>query len=746
VTGDPGAVETLADLAAALGHLRGTRSYGDLDRAVRPGRLARSTLSDLLTGRSLPTRDTLDLFLAACGLGVEAREPWLAAWERVGTGHLPRPPGAVRVREARPRLLGVHAAIRVGHDDDELPPYVPRDLDPHLRGAVAAASAHGGFVLLVGGSSVGKTRALVEAVRAVLPHWWLLHPGDAEEVRVLAGDPPPRTVVWLDELQRYLDGLPASAVRHLVAAGSVLVATLWPGEYGARTAPRERGRSEGGGLLDLADVITVPAALSTAERHRAEALAGDRRIRTALDTPDAGFTQVLAAGPALIHWWENAPDYGGAVITAALDARRVGAHAPVTRDLLAAAAPGYLTAGQQATAPPDWLDRALAYATTPLHGATAALSPVAAGMGTIGGYAVADYLHQHARRARRTVPLPDPAWRALVDHHHPDDTYSLADGAERRGRPAVAAALYRGAADAGDRVAARRLATLLARPDRAGAPGVRARDPLAERPPGPRDDRRTAGPDEVEDLRRRAADGDVDAAALAADLLRERGDLASAVAVLRHHVDADRYAAYRADMHDRADQFGSDLVGEIMTAWVDRLTDRLADLLRAQSDVGELTRLADAGHWRSGDHVAALLAEQGRESDLRRRADTGDHAAVHHLAALLIGQGRAGDALDLLRRRPTAWSTDRVLMDLLAGADLLDELRILADDGNPYAAASLVAALAGQGRLDELEAEVHAGTPGAARRTRADRRADPGVKEVGYHRSAGCHGLTDGWA
>ena len=34
---------------------------------------------------------------------------------------------------------------------------------------MAAAAQRGGFVLLVGGSSVGKTRCAAEAVRALLP-------------------------------------------------------------------------------------------------------------------------------------------------------------------------------------------------------------------------------------------------------------------------------------------------------------------------------------------------------------------------------------------------------------------------------------------------------------------------------------------------------------------------------------------------------------------------------------------------
>jgi hypothetical protein len=74
---------------------------------------------------------------------------------------------------------------------------VPRDLDADLRTAITAAANDGGFVLLVGGSSVGKTRALYEAVHAVLPEWWLLPPADANAVRELAAASALRTVIWL---------------------------------------------------------------------------------------------------------------------------------------------------------------------------------------------------------------------------------------------------------------------------------------------------------------------------------------------------------------------------------------------------------------------------------------------------------------------------------------------------------------------------------------------------------------------
>ena len=120
-------------------------------------------------------------------LGVTAPGP---AGSPVQDAEMARPPGAVRVGEADLRRLGVHAAISVPGVPDEVPPeYVPRDVDAAesgVRAKVAAAAERGGFVLLVGGSSVGKTRCAVEAVRALLPDWWLVHPAGPAEVAALA--------------------------------------------------------------------------------------------------------------------------------------------------------------------------------------------------------------------------------------------------------------------------------------------------------------------------------------------------------------------------------------------------------------------------------------------------------------------------------------------------------------------------------------------------------------------------------
>jgi hypothetical protein len=463
---DPSRVNTLEELAACLNGLRRRRgfSYEAMEKAAvelrnRSGRsrlepLSKSTVGEIVNGRRLPAEGKLRTFLAVCGVAPADLAQWLAAWERARTADLTRSADAVRVRGARPRLLGVHDAIQVEEEvPGELPVYVPRDIDGAVRAELASNVQRGCFVLLVGGSSVGKTRTLYEAVLAVLPDWWLVYPEDAEAIRRLADAPAPRTVVWLDELQRYLgvgSSLTAGTVRSLLRAGAVLAATIWSDEYSIRIAPRQPGRGDPHApdreLLDLAKNFDVADAFTSAENARALELAAvDGRLRRALDSRDGGLTQVLAAGPQLVRWWEQAHDpYAKAIITAAVDARRLGAENPVTTQFLADAVRGSLTPTQRARAPADWLERALDYATTPLHGAASTLSPVDDGtMGRTEGYVAADYLLQHSRRTRQDQLGPPSLWDALTaDVAIGSDLTRLGQAARDRGLYRHAAALW----------------------------------------------------------------------------------------------------------------------------------------------------------------------------------------------------------------------------------------------------------------------------------------------------------------
>ena len=143
------------------------------------------------------------------------------------------------------------------------------------------------------------------------------------------------------------------------------------------------------------------------------------------------------------------------MLTAALDAARLGARAPLTADFLRAAAPGYCTSQQQAEAPENWFEQALAYATGKLHGAASALSPAGSGMGQIAGYTAADYLIQHAGRERRYARPPASVWDAVISHlNDRGDIVGLAESARNRLLYRYAIPLYRQAADLGDGPAA----------------------------------------------------------------------------------------------------------------------------------------------------------------------------------------------------------------------------------------------------------------------------------------------------
>lgn len=776
---DLSAVQSLGEFAGVCKALCEGRSYADLARAARPRSLPASTLSNLLNAKSTPTRETLTTFLIACGVVDESTQrSWLSVWDRVANNHLSSPAGAVRVHEARPRHLGVHAAIQVSGAVDELPPYVARDLDADLRSTIADAAASGGLIVLVGTSSVGKTRALIEALRAELPQWWLIHPVDTAAVTQHAEAPTSRTVLWLDELQLHLNrgkGVVAPSVQRLIAAKTLVVATLWPDEYTMRTLRPEAGvpdpYADDRVLLRLAQVVRVPDSFSTAERQRGEALAADdERLRIALSASDAGVTQVLAGGPELVHRWEQAPEqhcYGKAVITAALDAARVGAHHFVTAEYLRAAAPAYLTPAQRANASAeDWLDLALEYATARVHGATACLNPISAEMGEVAGYVTADYLYQHALQVRRSVRLPTPAWNALVAHHHPHDRIRLALNAERRAADEAAIALYRQViehadeddhesatyqlvrllgrqgqveelrvlSDGGSALAVDQLAHVFVRQGRVddavtilgqyldGCYGVYSpADLVVEGHLG----RLLADLGRVDELRARASVGYTLAASSLFELLAANGDFEE----LRQRAKTEKVAELWLDSLLR--RFGHIEELRVRAAAGDQYAlSQLVEYL-VENDRFDEARSALRTHGGPGAELigrnveAVQLAEEGNVKELELRAAAGDDMAATVAACLAVtrllevqdvaaavrlAQDRARQGDDLVTER---------LVDLLIAHDHLDQVRSLADGGSRHAADQLTDFLASQERITELQDEVAAGTLRAVERLHA---------------------------
>jgi len=691
---DLSAVHTWPDFAAYLKgvHQRSGMSLGDLEKVGKrltkaDGRfreLPTSTVSDALSGKRPVKKNLLESLLTAWRMPAAGYVEVVGAWQRINAAVGQGPANARRVDEASPRELGVHPAISVDGATDDLPTYVPRDFDDKLRDLIARGVERGCFVLLIGGSSWGKTRSLYEAVRVVVPDWWLVQPAKTYEIHDLLAAPTDRTVLWLDDLHRYLGADPPLLREHVVTlvrtTGIIVVGTLWPDYYFmCKRLPADGAdvHAEDRLLLDFADVVRVPDAFTEDERQRASDVATvDRRIKTALAVSDAGVTQVLAAGPDLVISWEQAPDpYSRAIISAAADARRLGVQSPLPAEVLTKAIVDYLTPAQRAAPVAVWLDRALRHATNQLHGAVSALIPVAREhAGTVDGYVVADYLTQHIGMVRRVECPPDSLWTVLVTHVSDlDDLRRLTSTALARMRYRYAEQALRRLQRTGDRAAVVQLIALLRRQDRPGE-AIALADAWLAADPGDQQ-RRLLRADLIqlhlraEQLRQRMAD-DPRAAELLAELLADGGQ-----------ADALRLRAAAGN-----------------TIAIEDLADLLAD----RGCLDELRDLADGGHQFAAERLADLLASLGLEEELQRRTGDGDQAAALYL--------------DRLRERNASAGPH--------GADLA-RLRAAADGGDQDAAAELIALLFDAGDQKALLAEVNAGTHQAAERYLALLTADP---------------------
>ncbi|MFE4337071.1 hypothetical protein ACFRQM_49490 [Streptomyces sp. NPDC056831] len=332
-----------------------------------------------------------------------------------------------------------------------------------------------------GESCTGKTRTAFEAVRACLSDWQLVFPKDTASLLALleANALRPHSILWLNDAQDFFlgeSGARAAAAlrRRLEEPGpTVVLATLWPEHHRTLTAepppsipgyPAPDPHAQARALLGPLRPVDVPRKFTLPELDQLRNSSHPSLIVATASSPRGNITQTLAAGPQLVDFYEQAPGphgvYGQAVITAAMDARRLGHTSPLPTHLLMAAAPAYLTDEQRAEATDTWFDEAIAFTRTKIKGVAAALERVAApdGMGALRGvYRLADYLDHHSRRARRARRArryqfpPGKFWSAVqAQAATAEDLRALAEAAQSAARYRIAATAYRQAADAGD--------------------------------------------------------------------------------------------------------------------------------------------------------------------------------------------------------------------------------------------------------------------------------------------------------
>ncbi|GAA4145615.1 hypothetical protein GCM10022285_50720 [Streptomyces tunisiensis] len=500
-----------------------------LAAVVRQGRLQRpavglstSSLSEWLSGRSVPSQARVVQFLVSF-FAQQARQAgragapggWSRLWEgaveerrqrRGGRPARPVPRDGPALRApVRGRLVAelqpeeafsrweVHRPVDVpAAVPGALPLYVRRAHDEMIRGVVEqAVGGESQMVVLVGESSSGKTRACWEAVAELPAGWRLWHPLDPSPARALANalqeGIAPRTAIWLNELQQYV-GEQAGAGAEQVAAGLremlqdstngpvLVVGTVWPEFWDTLTASRVSGRpdayAQARALLE-GKAVHVPAAFEKQELEDARTVGGhDPRLADALaHTATGRITQYLAGAPVLLERYRTAPPAARAVISAAMDASRLGGVTLVEQEFLQTAAEGYLSDDAYDALGENWLEDALAYTQQPSKGVRGLLSRVRARPAGSGrdGFRLADYIDHVGRRERRFSAPPASFWRAARSHL-PDAhlVRVLGQAAQARWRDAEAAGLYQRALDLGDLQAGQSLAWLWQERQRAG--------------------------------------------------------------------------------------------------------------------------------------------------------------------------------------------------------------------------------------------------------------------------------------
>ncbi|MER7486892.1 hypothetical protein ABTY20_13525 [Streptomyces sp. NPDC126497] len=552
-----------------------------------------------------------------------------------------------------------------------LPLYVERQHDRWLADAVndlvarAAGQPAGVLAVLVGESSTGKTRACWEALNLLPPDWRLvlpLVPSPAEALIAALAEITPRTVLWLDEIHRFLSGdRGEQAAAHLREVlndprrGPLLVlGTTWPDLWADLVKPCKDG--------DRGDTHAQARALLTGKHYRVpdtfeetdvpelrRLAAADLRLKEALEQGEPGrITQYLAGGRALIDRYETATALQRALIESAMDARRLGHDTLLPRILLEASISHYLSADQYDLVADGDIEHALAELSEPARGIRGPLTP--ATFREPGGPRVltddirlADYLDQHGRKERRTKAPPAGLWDALVDHAARDSLTALAEAARDRGYLRIALRLLEAGAEAGVPGAAGAATQFLeeeGRPDEAllwCLPLAEAGDTTAmEQVAGLMEATR---PDEAVAWYKRAAEaGRSHGRLYAGMLLRRAGELLEAEACLRRAADAGVHGG-RGELAHLLEQAG-------------RMEEALVHLQQEAEASGGYAVVETAALMRErGDSGLTVLAWLLSRAAEEGRKDSGGipwagHALIRHLAMDALLRSRLWSLVD----------------------------------------------------------------------------------------------------
>ncbi|MEU3856052.1 tetratricopeptide repeat protein [Streptomyces sp. NPDC028722] len=488
-----------------------------------------------------------------------------------------------------------------------------------------------------------------------------------------------KTVIWLDDIQRFLEpgNFSLETTQRLLLQRdrpAVIIGTIWPEKYSQlRGTGSEEYSDDIRRVLELGRRFDI-LDFTEAEQARAREISQvDPRVSEALtDGPCPRLTEHLAAAPELVHRWVQADNpLGGAVVTAAVSARLLGHPQPMDREMLLNLSLSQLDGTQRATAPEDWFEQALNWATLPVRGASAPLAAYAREIGNISGYIASDLLVQYAQNllALKKFTIPNTFGELLISLSTPEACAAIGLTTEKWEDSRLSLLAYKTAAERENAFASTVWATHLdgegqaeeARQYllRAAASGyVPAMTLLAI-------SLSRLGETEEAILwgRRAAASGNASATGTLGALLYAQGNREEALTWTKTSI--------RAGSHVAVEQLALLLndASDIEPDIVDRVRVRAEEgSVAAMQALGRILISKDdfvpGFHWlesaaNKGDGIAArilfkYLTERG-ESDraldlIQASAESGDTFSMTLLGMTLIDQGGAEDALNWLRR------------------------------------------------------------------------------------------------
>ncbi|MEQ4195811.1 hypothetical protein [Streptomyces sp. YIM 103828] len=404
------------------------------------------------------------------------------------------PPGTwTTVERADPLAFGVHRPRRQA-GERLLHPYVPRDVDVRVRPLIARLRRTGGFLVLTGDSTAGKSRCAFEAMRAELIGRRVWAPPRTADLRPLASLDLPSAegwVLWLDDVEDYVrdEGLEPALLSGLVDRGVVVLATLRDDQADrfqrrnlsrvSHEAPYASLANLGARVLNMAEQTHLDRMWSRAELSRAREV-DDPGLEEALrHRGDYGIAEYLGAGPALLDEMHRACRAGGnprghAYVRAAVGLHRAG----LLEIPFAAIEELHLTYLKRIPGSrPEPAVEAFTWATRVHYGATGMINPL--GIDSV-AWKPFDYLVEHfsqdeqpvhrdtwdivRRYVRHDIHLylvgvlaaafgeddvAESIWCPLADSGNADALFRLALLRSRQGNPAESEALLHRAADLG---------------------------------------------------------------------------------------------------------------------------------------------------------------------------------------------------------------------------------------------------------------------------------------------------------